>query len=130
MRASSPARAESSMIGTSAKPGSRRSAAASSSPRSPGIITSANTRSGLRRRDRPAVQANELLHQRQADAAAFVRTAPLALDTVESLEDAQQIGRRDAGAGVADPQLGPAVRGYGQAHRDAALEGELDGVGE
>ena len=54
-------------------------------------------------RDRAAVQPDQLLHQRQADAGALVGAAARALDAVEALEQLRQLVGRDAGAGVAAP---------------------------
>ena len=51
------------------------------------------------------MQLDQLLHQRQADAGALVRAAARALDAVEALEQARQLVRRDADAGVADRQF-------------------------
>ena len=41
--------------------------------------------------DRAAVQLDQLLHQRETDARAFVRAAARAFDAVKALEDARQL---------------------------------------
>ena len=48
-----------------------------------------------------AVQPHQLLHQREADAAALEAAALRALDAVEALEQARQLLLRNADAGVA-----------------------------
>ena len=48
-----------------------------------------------------AVQPHQLLHQRETDAAAFVRAAARAFDAVKALEQTRQLVRGNAGAGVA-----------------------------
>ncbi len=58
-----------------------------------------------RDRDAAAMQAGQLLHQRQADAGAFVGPRATVLDAVEPLEHARQIGLGDADAGIGDAQL-------------------------
>ncbi len=81
--------------------------------------------------DRAAVQLDQLLDQGEADAAALEGPAAGALDPVEALEQAGQLGGRDAGAGVADGELRrPAVGRPPDHHPDLALEGELEGVRE
>ena len=47
-----------------------------------------------------AVQLDQLLHQRQADARSLVAAPALPLDAVEPLEDARQLVLRNADAGV------------------------------
>jgi hypothetical protein len=47
-------------------------------------------------RDRAAMQLHEFLHQRESDAGAFVRTAFLAFDAMEALEQQGQFVRRNA----------------------------------
>ena len=79
--------------------------------------------------DRAAVQPDQLLHQRQPDAAALVGPAPRVLDPVEPLEQPGHLLGGDARAGVPHPQLG-GVAGLPQRDGDLALEGELEGVGE
>ena len=49
-----------------------------------------------------AVQLHELLHEREADAGAFVRAALRAFDAVEALEQPRQLVLRHADAGVRD----------------------------
>ena len=46
-------------------------------------------------RDAAAMQAGQLLDERQADARAFVGTGPAVLDAVEPLEHARQVGLRE-----------------------------------
>ena len=84
----------------------------------------------LSTRDRAAVQLDQLLHQREPDAGALVGAAARALDPVEALEEARQLGRGDADAGVAHRELDAAPSAAPQRDRDLALEGELEGVGE
>ena len=79
--------------------------------------------------DRPAVQAHQLLHQRQADAAAVLRARSLVADAEEALEQARQLLGGNANTRVAYAQL--YIRGaVGSTHRDAdfADEGELQGI--
>ncbi|GJE03759.1 hypothetical protein GMJLKIPL_5716 [Methylobacterium isbiliense] len=80
-------------------------------------------------RDGAAVQADQFLHQGEADAAPLVRSASRAVDPMEALEHARQFRGRDPDPGVADPQRGAAWRGR-QTNGDAALKGEFEGVGE
>ncbi len=79
--------------------------------------------------DRAPVQAHQLAHHRQPDSAALTRSRPRPLHAVEPLEQARQLVGRDAGAGVGDRQLRRAPVGA-QPDPDAALEGELHGVGQ
>ena len=58
--------------------------------------------------DGAAVQLDQLLHQRQPDAAAFVGAAPRVLDPVEPLEQPGHLLGGDARAGVPHPQFGAA----------------------
>ena len=51
--------------------------------------------------DRAAVQPDKLLHEREADAGAFVGAPARAFDAMEALEQAGQLGLGNAGAGVA-----------------------------
>ena len=60
--------------------------------------------------DRAAVQLDQLLHQREADAGAFMGAAARALDAVEALEEARELCRGNAGAGVADGSTAVARR--------------------
>src|SRR5262249_21645133 len=48
-----------------------------------------------------AVQLHQFLHEREADAGAFVTAAMRALDAVETLEQARQLGFRNARASIA-----------------------------
>ncbi len=77
------------------------------------------------------MQPDQLLHERQADAAAFDAAAPGALDTMKPLEQMRQFAGRDAGAGVAHRDVDRlAVGGRTHVDRDLALEGELQGIRE
>ncbi len=81
--------------------------------------------------DAAAMQPDQLLHQRQADAAALEGAAARALDPAEALEQMGQLLGRHAGAGIAHHQFGgPAVARDRHPNRDLALEGELEGVRE
>ena len=53
----------------------------------------------------PPCSSHELLHQREADAGALVVRPRAPLDPVEALEQARQLGLRDADAGVAHREL-------------------------
>ena len=78
---------------------------------------------------RPAMELDQFLDQRQADARALVGPAPRAFDAVEALEEVGEFRRRDAGPGIADDQFhGLPCRAQGD--RDLAGEGELEGVGQ
>src|ERR1044072_4256757 len=79
--------------------------------------------------DRAPMQLDQLLDQREPDAAAFERAAAGALDPPETLEQVRQFLRRDAGAGVAHDDLGviAALRGSDR-DRDLAVERELERV--
>ena len=59
--------------------------------------------------DGAAVQADQFMHQRQADAGAFHGASALALDPMEAIEDTRQFLRGNADAGVADEQFRRAV---------------------
>ena len=75
------------------------------------------------------MQPHQFLHQREADARAFERAAPLALDPMEPFEEPGQFGPRDSDPGVADGQFGgPAVPRVAEPDRYAAFEGELERV--
>ena len=52
-----------------------------------------------------AVQPRQLLDQREADAGAFVGAPARALDPVEAVEEARQLARGDADAGVPHGEL-------------------------
>jgi hypothetical protein len=76
-----------------------------------------------------AMQLDQVLHQRQADAGAF-EAAPLRLlDPMKAIEDMRQLVRGNAHAGVAHPQLGVPVLPM-QGNLDLALQGELEGIGD
>ena len=77
------------------------------------------------------MQLDQLLHQREADAAAFVGAAARVLRTRwKRSKRCGSSSRRDADAGVADRQLDAHRRRASAADCDLALEGELEGVGE
>ena len=80
--------------------------------------------------DRAAVQLDQLLHQRQADAGALVGAAARALDAVEALEDVRQLLGGNAGAGVAHRQLDAHCPVLPHGDGDLALERELERVRE
>src|SRR5262249_19828520 len=48
----------------------------------------------------PRVQLHQFLHEREADAGAFVAAATRALDAVETLEQARRLGFRNARASI------------------------------
>ncbi len=75
------------------------------------------------------MKPREFLHQRQADARAFVRTGARVLDAVEPLEHARQVRFGNTDAGIRDSQL-DAVAGRAQFDRDLAFERELERVRE
>ena len=81
--------------------------------------------------DPAAVQPDQLLHQREPDAAAFDAAAAGAFDAMKAFEQPRQLLRRNAGAGVAHRDLGgAAVRTGPHLDRDFTLEGELERIGE
>ena len=76
------------------------------------------------------MQPDQLLHESEADAAALDAAAARALDPVESLEQARQMLRRDAGTGVAHRDLrGPSIRAGPDLDRDLTFEGEFERIG-
>ena len=77
----------------------------------------------------PPWRRAELLHQRQADAGALMRPGAHVLDTVEALEDAGELGRRDPDARVADDERDGRAA-VDELDGDAPLERELEGVGK
>ncbi len=82
-------------------------------------------------RDLAAMQLDQLLDQRQADAAALEAAALGALHAVEPLEQARDLVRRDADAGVGHFDrrgVGEAIGAHG--NHDLAVEGEFEGVGD
>ena len=78
---------------------------------------------------RAAVQPDQLLDQRQADAAALVGPRPGVLDAVEPLEQPRHLrgGHADPGVGDGDHRVGVLAP---TPDRDGAVEGELQRVGE
>jgi hypothetical protein len=77
--------------------------------------------------DRSAVQLDQLQHQREPDAAAFVRAPARVLDAVKAFEQARDVLGRDARARVAHAQL-DARSALTQRDRDLAFERELERV--
>jgi hypothetical protein len=76
-----------------------------------------------------AVQARELLHEREPDAAALVGARARAADALEALEQARELVGGDPRAGVGDAQ--DRVRAVAaQGDPDLALERELERVGD
>ena len=69
--------------------------------------------------DPPAVQRDQLVHQRQPDARALVGAGARPLDAVKALEQPGQLGGGDADAGVRHLQL-DVIAGGPQRDRDAA----------
>ena len=81
--------------------------------------------------DIAAMQLDQFLHQREADAAALEGAPAGAFDAAEALEQMRQLFGRDARAGVMHADLSVAAVGRGlNSDADLALEGELEGVGE
>ncbi len=78
---------------------------------------------------RAAVQPRQLLHEREADAAALEGPGAGVLDAVEPLEEVRQLLGGDARPGVAHGQPDAAALAP-QPDLDFALEGELEGVRE
>src|SRR5215470_1018753 len=74
-----------------------------------------------------AVQLDQLLDQREADAGALVRAAMGTRNAMETLEQLRQLVRRDACAGIAHGELEMRIR-LSQPHLDFARESELKGV--
>ena len=79
---------------------------------------------------RAAVQPDQFLDQRQADAAALVGPGAGVLDAVEPLEQPRHLGGGHADPGVGDGDHRVAVRRRRTPHGDRAVEGELQRVGE
>ena len=77
--------------------------------------------------DPPAVQLDELADQGQTDSGALVGAPFPALDAVEALEDARQLGLRDPDAGVLDLQ-DEALGLLPEPHRDLSPVRELERV--
>ncbi len=81
--------------------------------------------------DLAAMQPDQFLNQREADAAAFEAAALRALHAVEALEEPRQFLFGNADAGVAHlDDGGPAVGRDADRDRDLAGKGELEGVRE
>lgn len=76
-----------------------------------------------------AVEAHELLHEREADARALVGARGGALDAVEALEEARELRLGDAFSRVLHLKHHGGFLGA-EAHRDLAVERELERVGE
>ncbi len=77
--------------------------------------------------DVAAMQAHELLDEREADAGSLVAARPRALDAVEAFEEPSKLVLRDARSRVGDLQ-DRAVLVHPQAHSDRSLECELECV--
>ena len=77
-----------------------------------------------------AMELHELVDEREADAAALVGARPGALDAVEALEEAWQLGRRDADAGVPHRRARSASPSARSEHPDLPFERELERVRE
>src|SRR5580704_14410908 len=79
----------------------------------------------------PAVKAHQLLNHRQPDSGAFVGSADLTFDTMEALEQARYLMRRDAGSRVAHGKL-RACSVEREAERDAdfTCESIFERIGE
>jgi hypothetical protein len=75
------------------------------------------------------VQFDQLADQGKTDAGTFVATGPGSGHPMEPLEQVRQITGRYPDAGVRDGQFSGAATA-GQPHRDGAVKGELQGVGE
>ena len=69
--------------------------------------------------DAAAMQASQLLHERETDARAFVRAGASVLDAVEPLEHPRQVGLGNADAGIGDAQL-DAIAARSQFDRESA----------
>ena len=81
--------------------------------------------------NRATLQADQLLHQRQADAAAFDAAAARALDAMEALEQMRQLYRGYARAGIAHRDLDRlAVDRRPDGDDDFSLEGEFQRIGQ
>src|SRR5690348_13452899 len=77
--------------------------------------------------DRSAMELDEFLDQREADAGAFVRPALCSVDAMEALEDMREFVCRDAGPRVAHHHR--RVRSLPlDADGDFAIEGEFECV--
>ncbi len=75
------------------------------------------------------MKPRELLHECEADARAFMRSGARVLHAMEPLEDARQLGFRDAAAGIAHRKL-HAIAEPSQRDGDFTVEGELERVGQ
>ena len=73
------------------------------------------------------MQPGQLLHQRKANTRAFVGSPFRPLHPVKALEQPRQLIGWNAGAGIGDSKLEPAVL-LCQRYRDRAFERELKGV--
>jgi hypothetical protein len=75
------------------------------------------------------MQLDQLLHQRQPDAAALEGSSARSLHAAETLEQVRQLSGRDARAGVMHTDLGmAAIRRNIHNDADLSREGELEGV--
>src|SRR5207302_5405143 len=71
-------------------------------------------------RELAAVGEDEVLHDRQPEAGPAELTGAGAVDPVEALGDAGQVGGRDADPGIRDPDLDQRGPDAARTHRDAA----------
>src|SRR5215218_9935715 len=73
-----------------------------------------------RRLDAATVRVDEMAHDRQTEPGASLRAGAAGVDTIEALEDARQVLRRDPDPGIRDVEPHAFVGGA-RAHRDASL---------
>ena len=83
-----------------------------------------------RPRSWPPCSFDQLLHQRQPDAGAFVGAPVGAFDPMEALEQPRQLVRRQSRRRYRPLRARAYASCAPQAHRDLACEGELESVGE
>ena len=77
--------------------------------------------------DRSRMQPDELLHEREPDASAFVRSRAGAADAMKPLENMRQLCSGDSGAGVRDRQRHP-LAVAAQPHGNLPFEREFQRV--
>ena len=92
-------------VDASGGPASMRSAGRCARPVGIWTVNTDPSSTRARHRNRAAMEPDQLVRQRQADARAFVRARPGALDAVESLEHARQLRLGNADAGIANVEL-------------------------
>src|SRR5882724_11675126 len=76
---------------------------------------------------RPAVQLDQLLHERKADPRSLEAASLRSLHAMKALEDVRYLRRRDPAAAVAHGQL-DAIAARPEADGDLSGERELEGV--